>query len=130
MCKCVNVEVGSYDNQVQVYNPYHIKRPYIWIDKCMVEEIYKLWGLGIETTGCCCGHNEQEGYIGVLDKYVRIMRKMGYVNKFNESRPQDQSTFFPRLKHAKPFKNPKDFDEIDKLQTGIQLSMFDENKGV
>lgn len=91
MCKCFGgAVVGSYKNQEVIKAPKRLVRPYIpeddreyvdlSIDKCLVEEIKMLHSKGIHTTGCCCGHNEQLPYIGVLsDESVEAMFELGYV---------------------------------------------------
>ena len=86
MCNCVNVKIGSYDNQVELIRPLYMlgrtegsSNPLtICIDKCIVDEIQYLWKMGIRTTGCCCGHNIQEGYIGVIKDDIKIMDGLGY----------------------------------------------------
>lgn len=89
-CTCVNVEIGSYDNQVTVRIPPHMSEyrdnrvaaglsPYVCIDRCVFEEIEGLWLLGVKTSGCCCGHGKEIAYVGVLDdKDVQIMESLGY----------------------------------------------------
>ena len=42
-------------------------KEYLWVDKCLADEIKYLWSKGITTTGCCCGHNFKRPYIGVTD---------------------------------------------------------------
>lgn len=98
MCDCVNIKMGSYDNQVMVWYPHYTnkEREFIEVDKCIAKELMKLWGLGIVTTGSCCGHNITGGYIGVTEEYKNIMRVMGYKNRFNESRPDDDCSFIPK----------------------------------
>ena len=98
MCDCVDIEMGSYDNQVTVWNPHYKtkEREFIGVDKCIAKELMKLWGLGIVTTGSCCGHNITVGYIGVAEEYKHIMRAMGYKNRFNETRPDDDCSFIPK----------------------------------
>ena len=86
LCKCVNIKIGSYDNQVMLKRPEHMigrtegssNKKFICIDKCLSEEIQYLWKLGIRTTGCCCGHNIKEGYIGVIKEDRKIMEGLGY----------------------------------------------------
>lgn len=87
-CNCKSVEVGSYDNQVEIKDlPPHMAlyknkeggANSICIDKCIDEEVKYLWSLGITTTGCCCGHNKVNPYIGVLDEDFLRMKELGYV---------------------------------------------------
>ena len=104
MCKCVNVKIGSYDNQVVLQRPKHMKGRTegssnlftICVDRCIAEEVQYLWSLGIVTTGCCCGHNIMEGYIGVIDKDIEIMKKGGYKVCYNECRLGAEDSFIPK----------------------------------
>jgi len=93
LCKCVNVKMGSYDNQVELPRPKCMSgrtegssNPHtICVDKCIAEEIQYLWSCGIRTTGCCCGHNIQEGYIGVIEEDIKRMKKMDYIEESNKN---------------------------------------------
>jgi hypothetical protein len=71
MCDCVDVEMGSYKNQVPMV-PFWKDEP-IGIDKCLSSEISDLWDDGIVTTGCCCGHNKAIPMINVLPEYHHAM---------------------------------------------------------
>jgi hypothetical protein len=75
-------------------NPFTCK--YVCIDKCIASEILDLWDAGIETTGCCCGHNKAVPYIGVLPKYIPNMKELGYKVRPNEMRPGDEDSFYPK----------------------------------
>lgn len=50
MCKCRNIELGTYSNQTEVNRPEHMlineKISSIGIDTCIVEEIQYLWSEG------------------------------------------------------------------------------------
>jgi len=103
MCNCVNVKIGSYDNQVELLRPKCMigrtegtNSNTICIDKCIAEEIKYLWSLGIRTTGCCCGHNKQEGYIGVIEKDIETIKKGGYKVLFNKNDLNDEKNFMPK----------------------------------
>lgn len=106
MCDCQGVEIGSYKNQVELKTPKHMLekgnigclefRPTTCIDKCLVEEIKHLWSLGITTTGCCCGHNKMDGYIGVAKEDIQKMKKLGYETQYNPFRPDAEDTFYPK----------------------------------
>jgi hypothetical protein len=85
--------MGSYDNQTTLKMP---NGQLMGIDKCIAEEIKSLWSLGIKTTGCCCGHNIKEGYIGVIEKDIEIMKKGGYKVRFNKDNLDDESNFIPK----------------------------------
>ena len=83
MCECINVEIGSYDNQVILDTPRHLLkvrngRKQTCIDKCIAKEIQWLWSMGITTLGCCCGHNKNDGYIQVTQKDCSKMIKLNY----------------------------------------------------
>lgn len=93
MCKSkVNVKVP--DNIIIRYNrPERDIREYITIDRCLVDTIKELWAMDIVTTGCCCGHGIRQGYIGVLDKHIPQMKKLGYEVLHNPHRPQSEDSF-------------------------------------
>lgn len=100
MCNCQGIEIGSYDNQVTLDRPNHMigrkegsQSDKICIDKCIAQEVKHLWNLGISTTGCCCGHNERKGFIGVVDEDIRKMKSLGYRVQYNPLRPDSEDTF-------------------------------------
>ena len=96
-CHCVNVAMGSYDNQVELPAPQHLiewaekvnfslggERKTVCVDKCLEAEVKQLWAAGITTTGCCCGHGSDVMFIGVVKEDVEKMKAMGYEPvKFN-----------------------------------------------
>ena len=96
MCQCVNVEFGSYDNQVMLNAPSWSSYEFICVDKCLEEEVRRLWVLGIKTTGCCCGHNKLDSYIGVWDEDIPKMKEIGYSVAYNPCRPTDQDSFISK----------------------------------
>lgn len=96
MCKCKNVQIGSYDNQINLYAPEWSRHEFIGIDRCIAKEIINLWSLGIITTRCCCGHNKVDSYIGVSDEFIPIMKELGYKVRFNNIRPNDEDSFIPK----------------------------------
>jgi hypothetical protein len=75
-CDCKDVEIGGYQNQVELPTPPHMLavgsigcysvRPTTCIDRCIADTVQALWAQGVVTTGCCCGHNKLDGYIGIL----------------------------------------------------------------
>jgi len=99
-CKCQNVEIGSYNNQVTLRMPAHMityrtkKQKQggcttvgesICVDSCLSNEVQWLWTLGITTTGCCCAHNKVQNngqdiypYIGVTADCSARMLELGY----------------------------------------------------
>lgn len=74
-CGCLNVEMGSYDNQVELKTPEFILelgavgclsfRETTCVDACVAPLVLALWERGVVTTGACCGHNQQDGYVGI-----------------------------------------------------------------
>ena len=50
----------------------------VWVDECLADEIEDLWSKGIKTTGCCCGHGVDLGFIEVTDECIDKMLKLGY----------------------------------------------------
>lgn len=50
----------------------------VCIDPCIVEVIKELWSYGIETLGCCCGHNVINGYVDVAPRYFDLMKQLKY----------------------------------------------------
>lgn len=95
MCKCKNIEIGSYDNQVMLKTPEFMRkqgkygcitfREHTCVDKCLEKEIKYLWSLGITTIGCCCGHNKIDGDIGVILNDVEKMIDLGYKEQYFEN---------------------------------------------
>jgi hypothetical protein len=101
MCNCINIEFGSEENfaqQILCDIPNHMNSykearlkaglsDKLCIDPCIFEEIKYLWSFGIETHGCCCGHNKEESFVNVHDKDIHTMLRMGYVqNHWDKSR--------------------------------------------
>lgn len=74
-CQCENVEIGSYDNQVELPTPRHMLeignigclefRATTCVDRCIAPLVQALWAAGVVTTGCCCGHNKMPGFVGI-----------------------------------------------------------------
>lgn len=82
MCDCNNIEIGSYDNQVELKSWWNNK--IICVDKCLQKEILNLWDNVVRTTGCCCGHNQLNPMINVILEHHNIMVKLGYKYYTNE----------------------------------------------
>lgn len=97
MCDCVDVKMGSYNNQIILPQPsWSSKENGICVDKCIAKEVYSLWRAGIITTGCCCGHNKKNGYIGVFEGHISQMESMGYIHAPNSCRPDAKDGFYPK----------------------------------
>lgn len=86
MCRCVDVEMGSFDNQVMlgfypVMESYRKSRVLqglggvgICVDRCIVDQVVELWEAGVKTYGSCCGHNKVQGMINVSpDDYEKAI---------------------------------------------------------
>lgn len=93
MCKCNNIEVGTYKNTCMLTNQNGKK---ITVDRCLEDEIKHLWSLGIETNGCCCGHNKIDPYIGVYDEHIDHMKDLGYVVYPNNHYPESENEFYAK----------------------------------
>ena len=50
----------------------------VCIDPCIVEVIKCLWANGIETLGCCCGHNVLPAYVDIHPDHWALMDQLGY----------------------------------------------------
>lgn len=97
MCDCINIDMGSYDNQRWVSAPPHMpKENGYCLDECIADEVISLWDKGIVTTGCCCGHNKEEAYIGVIDSHIGAMIRFGYKVKTNFLHPHRIDSFHPK----------------------------------
>jgi hypothetical protein len=77
MCNCVNVRIQSYSNQTVLDYPEWFKSSKkvraAGIDNCILEEIKSLWEAGIQTLESCCGHNQADGYICVVEEHIEDM---------------------------------------------------------
>lgn len=59
----------------------------VGIDGCLEEEIKELWNNGVVTTGCCCGHGMELGFIQVRTKEdVEKMEQLGYQHYIYEDK--------------------------------------------
>lgn len=58
--------------------------PNVCIDVCIKDMILKLWEIGIETTGCCCGHNHMAAWVSVDSECYESMFELGYFQKMPE----------------------------------------------
>lgn len=123
-CQFTDHETGTYDHMIEVSLPSHMKDykakvgghpSTICIDPCLMHELEFLWGLGITTTGCCCGHNRSEGYIGVIDSDIPVMKKYGYQVATNPNRPEAEDSFIPRFLQPGSVLLPDDW-EYDPLE--------------
>jgi hypothetical protein len=78
--------------------PPHIKgkSTHIYVDRPLVAEILGLWQAGIETIGCCSGHNRFAPYICVAEKDIPRMKAMGYQVQPDPFAPFAQDSFVPK----------------------------------
>lgn len=107
MCNCINVKPGSYDNEISVEIPKHVRLKYnspkgdfrktVCIDLCILDEIRSLWDKGIITTGCCCGHNVNGlASIVVAKESVSKMVELGYLRWVNPTDINRTDGFVPK----------------------------------
>lgn len=54
------------------------------IDACIKDLILELWDKGIETTGCCCGHNYGPAWVSVDAEDYPAMFELGFFQKMPE----------------------------------------------
>ncbi len=81
MCKYGNQMVVKLPKNVELrYNsPTKEVRVNVSIDECIVNDIKSLWESGIQTTGCCCGHNNKfPSFVSVEPECVSKMLELGY----------------------------------------------------
>ena len=104
-CTCDGIEIGTHAAAVVVATPEHMRgrhygcytmRDTLAIDACVLPEIAFLWRLGIVTTGSCCGHNQQPGYIGVAREDVPRMEALGYQHSVKHTGEPHPEAFLPR----------------------------------
>lgn len=94
MCNCKDIELGSFDNQVEVFHE-TLGRS-IWLDACIADEVIGLLNAGVKTIASCCGHNKTVPSIVVEPEAVPIMEAMGYKHFFNRCVPKGKfaKTYF------------------------------------
>lgn len=96
-CRCENVQMGSYGNQLWVHPPSHMPKDNGYcLDRCIAEEVMQLWMKDITTTGCCCGHGKVASFIGVIDSDIPKMKELGYKVASNKSRLGDEDSFYAK----------------------------------
>ena len=72
-------------------------KTHISVDRCLAGEILMLWGKGIITTGCCCGHGDAStSYIGVDESNIDKMLAMGYIIYPNSLYPDRRDSFYSK----------------------------------
>lgn len=69
---CKKISIVPPKNFIK-YNTTNEYKKIIQIDFCLKQEIQYLWEQGIRTTGCCCGHGRNLGFIQVLDEDIDAM---------------------------------------------------------
>lgn len=75
-CHCVDVEFGTYDNQVVMEHP--VSGKLVGIDTCIATEIGWLWHQEINTLNSCCGHGKIPPTVIVDKKDYGKMDDLGY----------------------------------------------------
>jgi hypothetical protein len=74
-CKCRGIGMGTYANQETVTTP---AGKIVGIDRCLLNDVRKLWADGIETIESCCGHGQTTGYIAVPEAGHAAMAERGW----------------------------------------------------
>jgi len=96
-CICnINTKFGSWEQTVKLKAPKWSSKEYIWIDKCLVEEIEHLWDIGIITLGCCCGHKQTLPMINVEEQQYDKMIELGYTLLTNPHGKDRKDSFYPK----------------------------------
>ncbi len=105
-CNPDEVKPQEYQRAITVMVPEYIPlyrndgtgdlRKTVSIDACLVSEILDLWRKGIRTTGCCCGHNQEPPFIGVMDSHIQEMKNMGYKVAPNPMDAAREDSFYPK----------------------------------
>jgi len=70
--KCEKIVITTPKKLIK-YNCSDEYKNQVLVDKCISDEILSLWGKGIRTTGCCCGHGRELGFIQVVDEDIDKM---------------------------------------------------------
>jgi len=103
-------EIGIYIGQVDLVFPdhlmkehggYYIEKKGCCVDNCIKDEILSLWGHGVVTLGCCCGHGVKEGMINVMEKDKDKMIEMNYEKVEDIPEGCWEFTFKPKSKHRR-----------------------------
>jgi hypothetical protein len=81
-CPRCGAEPGQYETMKQVDYPFEGEKV-VWIDKCILKKIQKLWKLEIETTASCCGHGEMPPWVTVPKGCEERLYKLGFSDWVN-----------------------------------------------
>jgi hypothetical protein len=84
-CSCgKDVYFGDYSRMVNAVALWGEKKS-VCFDKCLADEIFFLWSVGVKTSQSCCGHNLSCGGIYVHEGDTKKMVRLGYkeYKKFN-----------------------------------------------
>ena len=76
-------KMGTHKCSISLEAPHWSSKEYISVDKCLKDEILYLWGRGIITGGCCCGHSILPPTIAVEEEFIPKMLELGY-KKYNK----------------------------------------------
>jgi len=97
---CRKSKVQEYDCQVFTKPRWKSSHKVIGFDKCLTNELFYLWDMGIVTTGSCCGNhfgeNGSHSYIGVVKENIQQTKDLGYKVRFNPCRSKDEDSFIPK----------------------------------
>jgi hypothetical protein len=103
---CRHSRIQEYDCCVYVVPRWKSAHKCICFDKCLANELFYLWDLGIVTTGSCCGRHKTEkrpegengeyAYIGVSEEFIPLMKELGYKVHINSTDLTREDSFVPK----------------------------------
>ncbi len=76
-CHCVDVEPGTYDNQVSMLDA---NEKWVCIDTCIATAIGWLWHHDVVTLNSCCGHGRMNPTVIVAEESIARMLELGFVH--------------------------------------------------
>lgn len=90
MCDCKSYNRpdwgGSTPEVVMPYRSYfpHSGKATACIDSCIVAQMTALWEAGIETGGCCCGHNRRPAPEVMLQRPADVERACQILSEIDD----------------------------------------------
>ncbi len=75
-CACISYnrpDLGGTVPAVVLRTPAWINKAQVEVDACIATVLTALWTAGVQTLGCCCGHNGQLGAPSVVLQLVSQM---------------------------------------------------------
>lgn len=93
-CHCVDIKMGSYDNQVEMRTPWGQQ---VCIDTCLATIVAWLWHHGVTTLNSCCGHGKLTPSVIVSPDAIDLMYQLGFQLDDAGSAVPDQTFSLVRL---------------------------------